>query len=95
MDGSYLRRHLLPQLAVVTKLLRLNPADEGLGMTDMLIELLVGPNVEAPKSLKELGQVGYRHVAKHFRFAVCIATEPLRYVLDQPGELFGELGSAS
>ena len=88
------RRHfrgdVLPQAGIVPQILRLDAADDPLGLADQLIQLLAAADVELAEPLEELGQVLNGTISENLGLAILLARKPLRQVRDQLGQFGGK-----
>ena len=57
LHAGHFRGNVLPQAGVVAQVLRLDAADDPLGVGHQAVELLVAADVELAEPLEELGQV--------------------------------------
>ena len=85
LHAGKLRGHALPERLVVAKLLRLDAAHDSLGLTDQVVELLAGADIEMPEAIEELPQVLDGRVPEDFGFAVLGAAQALGEVTHQLG----------
>ena len=78
LHSGKLAGNLLAQRQIVSELLRLDTADNPLGLRNQAVQLLIGTDVEMTEPLEELLQVINRRVPKDFGLAILLATEPMQ-----------------
>src|SRR5688572_27601420 len=81
---------MLAEARVLAKLLRLDTADNLLGLGYEVVKLLIRADVEPLEPLKEIAEVRDRRVAEDLRFAVLLAAEPFGKVFHKPGQFVGK-----
>jgi hypothetical protein len=80
LDRRQLRADPLPQAIAFAELLRINTAHDLLGPIHQSVELIIRPNIELAKSVKELGQV-----------SDCTISEDLGLAIVCTGQAFGKV----
>jgi len=85
-----LRGRMLPQVAAVAQLLRLDAHDDPSALIDQVIELLVRADVQALELREELPQIADCRVAEHLGSAIFLTGQPFGQVPDQPGQFVDE-----
>ena len=73
----------LSQVRLVSKLLRHYATHDSTSVIDKLIQLIVRADVEALKSIEELGQVRQCRISKHLRHTAIFAAKPFCEMADQ------------
>ena len=83
---------MLPHRLIVTQRLRFDSAHDLLGLLDEVIQLRVGSDVELPKTLEEVREIGNRRVPKDFGLAILTAADAFGQMRYEPAHLFDERG---
>ena len=77
LHAGHFRGDVLPQAGIVAQVLRLDTADDLLGVGHQTVQLLVAADVKLAEPLEELGQVLDYAIAEDFGLPIVLAREPL------------------